>query len=42
MDVTKKHYEISLWEDKLYWVRKPLESAGEVTKDNYETGKYFS
>jgi hypothetical protein len=41
MDITKKHYEISLWEDKVYWLRKPLALAA-VAEDDYETGKYFS
>jgi hypothetical protein len=41
MDITKKPYEISLWEDQLFWHRRKLVKA-DVTEDNYVPGKYYS
>lgn len=42
MDVIKKPYEISLWDDRLYWVRKPLKEKTDVNKENYKPGIYYS
>ena len=41
MDITKKPYEISLWEDQLFWHRRKLVKA-DVTEDSYVPGKYYS
>jgi hypothetical protein len=41
-NIKKKPYEISLWEDVLFWHRRKL---APITFDNgagYETGKYYS
>ena len=37
----KKQYEISLWEDVLYWHRRKLEQVN-VEEAEYEPGKYYS
>ena len=42
MDLFKKPYEISLWDDRLMWHRRKLVSAGTVSKENYRPGKYYS
>ena len=35
MNITKKPYEISLWEDELVWHRRKLNRA-EIKEDDYE------
>ena len=42
MAILKKPYEISLWDDRLYWVRKPLKEKTGVTEENYKPGIYYS
>lgn len=42
MDLFKKPYEISLWDDRLMWHRRKLVSVGTVSKENYRPGKYYS
>ena len=37
----KKQYEISLWEDVLYWHRRKLKTAI-VTEDEYKQGEFYS
>lgn len=39
--ILKKPYEISLWGEHLYWVRKELKQI-ELTESEYEPGKYYS
>ena len=41
MNITKKPYEISLWEDELVWHRRKLDKV-EISADDYEKGKYYS
>ena len=41
MNVIKKPYEISLWDEQLRWYRNRL-SAITLTKDKYESGKYYT
>ena len=41
MDVFKRPYEISLWEDKLVWHRRKL-VAVDVQEKDYMPGKYYS
>lgn len=42
MDITKKPYEISLWDEKLYWHRRKLNLVGKLEESDYEPGKYYS
>ena len=37
----KKEYEISLWDDVLYWHRRKLKKIA-VTENDYQPGKYYS
>ena len=37
----KKQYEISLWEDVLYWHRRKLEQVN-IEEAEYKPGKYYS
>lgn len=41
MSVIKKPYEISLWEDALYWVRVELQKVS-LTQSTYKIGQYYS
>lgn len=41
-DVLKKPYEISLWEEQLYWHRRKLVLIGAVKEKDYKPGKYYS
>jgi hypothetical protein len=44
MDITKKPYEISLWDDQLFCYRRKLEKVkdGEVNESSYVPGRYYS
>lgn len=41
MNITKRPYEISLWEDQLVWQRLELEAA-QVSEEDYRPGAFFS
>ena len=41
MEIFKKPYEISLWEDELVWHRRKLNIV-ELTSDTYKIGVYYS
>jgi hypothetical protein len=41
MSITKKPYEISLWDEQLVWHRRELEPVF-INENDYEPGKYFS
>jgi hypothetical protein len=41
MNIAKKPYEISLWEEKPVWVRHELEHVI-VLESDYKPGKYYS
>ena len=41
MEILKKPYEISLWDDRLWYVSVQLTPI-ELTEDSYEPGKYYS
>jgi hypothetical protein len=41
MDILKLPYEISLWEDKLFWCKVLLKEVT-LSKENYKPGLYFS
>lgn len=41
VNIKRKPYEISLWEETLIWQRRKLEIAENITKDNYEPGVYY-
>jgi hypothetical protein len=41
MNIAKKPYEISLWEDELVWHTRELEPIQVLEKD-YKPGKFFS
>lgn len=40
-NILKKPYEISLWDEQLYWHRRKLVEVS-VSKQNYTPGKYYS
>lgn len=40
--ILKKPYEISLWDEKIYWHRRRLIEAEGVTDKNYQPGKFYS
>ena len=42
MEVLKKPYEISLWDDQLIWHRRKLVNANISSASAYEPGKYYS
>jgi hypothetical protein len=39
-DIKKKPYEISLWEDRLVWVKQLLEKA-DIKEKDYAPGKFY-
>jgi hypothetical protein len=41
MSITKKPYEISLWDEKLAWHRRELEPVI-VNEEDYQPGTFFS
>ena len=41
MSITKKPYEISLWEEQLVWHRRKLEPIPIASKDDYKRGAYY-
>jgi hypothetical protein len=40
-DIFQRPYEISLWDDDLFW-RKQLLKKVKLTKETYKPGKYYS
>jgi hypothetical protein len=40
--ILKKPYEISLWDEKIYWHRRRLIEAEGITDKNYQPGKFYS
>ena len=41
MSITKKPYEISLWDEQLVWHRRKLEPIQITSKDDYKRGAYY-